>query len=89
MKLLNLDRPFKSELKREIRLLIVMTIAFSIAFSWRQTMFDGTMWMVEKTFNLDRGLMSNLLTSFTITLLGLILILSTSKYLKNMSPYED
>jgi hypothetical protein len=89
MKLLAFDRPFKSELKKEMRLLVLMTIAFSIAFSWRQTMFDATMWVIEKTFNLEHGLTSNILASTTITLLGLILIFLTSKWFKKMEPYES
>jgi hypothetical protein len=50
MKKLLKDQFYKRELKNEIRILIVVTIGFTIAFSWRQTIFDMSLAFINAIF---------------------------------------
>jgi len=77
-------RRFKQEFRRQIRLLIVVTIGFTVAFSWRQTIFDAVQTLVQALFGKE-GLSSSILTSIFITLFGLILIYLASQILKERS----
>jgi len=77
------DKFFQKELKREIRLLIIVTIGFSIAFAWRQTIFDAALSIIRSLFSLGPGVTSSTMASMLITLIGLLLVLLTSKYLKD------
>lgn len=78
------DRFFQRELKKEIRTLIVVTIGFTIAFSWRQTIFDASITLIKSMFNLKSELSSSIVASLFITIIGLILILISSKCLKEI-----
>ena len=77
------DKLFKQELKREIRMLIVVGIGFSIAFAWRQTSFDAALNFVHWLFSTNGTVTSSILASLLITLIGLAIILLTSKFLKD------
>lgn len=75
-------RHFKEEFRKQMRLLIIFTIGFTIAFSWRQTIFDITQTAVQKFFNTQNFFYSTLFTSLTITIFGIIIIFLTSHLLK-------
>lgn len=72
---------FKNEFRKQMRLLIIVTIGFTIAFSWRQTIFDAVQTAVSSVFG-TQGFASSILTSVAITLFGLFLIYLTSHLLK-------
>lgn len=74
-------RNFKEEFRRQMRLLVVVTFGFTIAFSWRQTIFDAVQTAVKKLTNTN-GLSLSLLTSLTITLTSIIIIYLVSQLLK-------
>lgn len=71
---------FREEFRRQVRLLIVVTLGFTIAFTWRQTIFDLTEAFVQKFFT--DGTSSSALTSVVITLSSLAIIYISSKLLK-------
>ena len=73
---------FKKEVKRQVRLLIVVTLGFTIAFSWRQTIFDVFESFIQKIFPTNNTALSSILTSTLITLITLFLILITSYFLQ-------
>ena len=77
------DKLFKQELKREIRMLIVVGIGFSIAFAWRQTSFDAALTFIHWLFNTNGSVTSSILASLLITIIGVIIILLTSKFLRD------
>jgi len=77
------DKLFKQELKREIRMLIVIGIGFSIAFAWRQTSFDAALNIIHWLFSTNGTVTSSILASLLITIIGLALILLVSKFLKD------
>ncbi|MEK6889411.1 MAG: hypothetical protein AABW80_04885 [Nanoarchaeota archaeon] len=74
---------FKKEVKHEIRLLLLFTLGFTIAFTWRQTIFDATSEVIKYIFHPNGIFSLSILTSVLITLVSLILILVFSKILKD------
>jgi hypothetical protein len=73
---------YKREVKREIRIWIIVTLAFTIAFSWRQTIFDVFQAGLHKFFGANGPTILSVLTSTTITLVSIILILLASYFLQ-------
>jgi len=72
---------FKKEFKNQLRLAIAAAIGFIIAFSWR----DFVIKLVGDTYSVLQTAMpitSKFLTAITITLIGVFLIIITSKLLK-------
>ena len=74
-------RNFKKEFKQQLRFLINITLGFTIAFTWRQTIFDAVQTLIQK-FMKAEGLKSSILTSAAITIISLILIYISSQSLK-------
>jgi len=73
---------YKSEVKKQIRLLIVITLGFTIAFTWRQTIFDASQAIVQYLAGINDSVTSSILTSTFITIVSLILILIAAHFLK-------
>lgn len=81
-------RRFKKEFKRQLRLLIIITLGFTIAFTWRQTIFDISRDFVQLITNIQSSSYLSILTSVLITILSLLLIYLTSHLLKESAePY--
>jgi len=76
---------FKNEFRRQIRMIIIVTLGFTIAFTWRQTIFDLSQSFVEFLTHVQSSELSSILTSIFITLLSILLIYITSHLLKNTS----
>lgn len=83
MKIFETKRSFRLEFKRQIRLAIVAAIGFSVAFAWRNAIFDSFQSFVARFLDLQVGhYMTEVYTAIAITLAGVILIFITSKLLK-------
>jgi len=81
---------FKKEVKKEVRLLIFFTFGFTIAFSWRQTIFDGTENLIHHFLTNISSTSLSLLTSVSITIISLIVIWLASKwFMEKPEYYED
>jgi len=76
-------RKFKKEFKRQTRLLVIITLGFTIAFAWRQTIFDLSQSFVRVIIKVESSTSLTILTSLFITILSLILIYFTSHLLKD------
>lgn len=76
-------RLFKRELKKELRFLLTATFGFTIAFTWRQTIFDMSQSFVRFLTRIENNTVSSILASTFITLVSLILIYLASYYLKD------
>ncbi|MBS3089604.1 hypothetical protein J4461_01850 [Candidatus Pacearchaeota archaeon] len=74
---------FRREFKKELRLIIVVTLGFTIAFTWRQTVFDTAQDFVQRLTHIQSSAALSILTSGFITLISLIIILLTSKLLRD------
>jgi hypothetical protein len=77
------DKFFRKELKKEARIFIVVAVAFSVAFAWRQTIFDAALVAVNNLFTINGEIKASILASTLITLIGIIIILLSSKLLKD------
>ena len=78
-----IGRRFKREFKRQIRTLILITLGFTIAFTWRQTIFDLSQSFVKFITNVKSPNTSNILTSIFITIVSVILIYLTAYMFKD------
>jgi putative Mn2+ efflux pump MntP len=83
MKLFETKRSFRLEFKRQIRIAVVAAIGFSIAFAWRNAVFDAFQSFVARFLDVPIGhYLSEVYTAIAITIAGVILIMLTSKLLK-------
>ncbi|MFH1917598.1 MAG: hypothetical protein ABIJ14_00615 [Nanoarchaeota archaeon] len=78
-----LGRKFKREFKKQARLLITITLGFTIAFTWRQTVFDISQSAVQFITHIQNLEISSILTSIFITIISVIFIYLTSHFLKD------
>ncbi|MBI3333998.1 hypothetical protein HYZ97_00750 [Candidatus Pacearchaeota archaeon] len=74
---------FKQEFKAQLRLLIVVTLGFTIAFSWRQTFFDSTQRIVQLITHVQDTTGLSILSSLSITIISLIIIWGTTAWLSD------
>ncbi|MCF7910765.1 hypothetical protein K9L16_03770 [Candidatus Pacearchaeota archaeon] len=78
-----IGRRYKKEFKRQIRMLIIITLGFTIAFTWRQTIFDLSQSFVNLILHTQNSPLSSVLTSIFLTVLSLTLILFTAHLLQD------
>ena len=79
----DIKRSFGQEFKRQIRLAVVAAIGFTIAFAWRNAVFDAFQTYVARILDVQVGhYLTEVYTAIAITIAGVILIFFTSKILK-------
>ncbi len=75
---------YKNEFRKQMRSFIVFTLGFTIAFSWRETIFDGSKnfikWLTGTSNSGSFG------ASIFITLVSILLIFMTTNWLKERHP---
>ncbi|HLC31136.1 MAG TPA: DUF5654 family protein [Candidatus Nanoarchaeia archaeon] len=76
-------RSFKTEFKRQLRFAITAAIGFSIAFAWRNAIFDTFQTAVGRFLDLPlNNPTTEIYTALFITFVALLLLYVTSKLLK-------
>ena len=75
-------RSFEKEFKRQIRFFVIITLGFTIAFTWRQTVFDVSQTFVQFITHIKDSALSSILTSTFITLLSILIIFFTAHFLR-------
>jgi hypothetical protein len=75
-------RKFKKEFKRQLRLAIGAAIGFLIAFAWKDVIFAFVQDTITDLSSLTNIHLVGLLSSLTLTLLGVILLLISSRLLE-------
>jgi hypothetical protein len=84
MKILKTNRSFRKEFKRQLRLAIIAAIGFTVAFAWRNAIFDTFQSFISRIFALaPTHFTTEIYTAITITLAGVAIIFLTSKILKD------
>ena len=84
MKIMQTKRSFRAEFKRQIRLAITAAIGFSIAYAWREAIFETFQNFVTRFLDIQEGhYLSETYTAVFITITGVIIILLTSKLLRD------
>ncbi len=77
------SRSFRLEFKRQVRLALVAAIGFTIAFAWRNAVFDAFESYVSRLMDIPVAhYMTEVYTAIGITLVGVVVIMLTSKLLK-------
>lgn len=83
MKILQTKRSFRAEFKRQIRLAITAAIGFSIAYAWREAIFDTFLSFVTRFLDLNENhYLTETYTAVLITIAGVLIILLTSRILR-------
>jgi len=76
-------KSFRKEFRRQMRLALSAAIGFTVAFAWREAIFQTFQSFVSRFFDLTpEHYSTQIYTATAITLLGVLLILLTSKILK-------
>jgi cation transport ATPase len=79
---------YKDEFRKQMRMIITFTLGFTIAFAWRETIFDwsksAAAWI---THSRDGG--STLGATMFITIFSILLLFLTSRWLGERSSYKS
>jgi len=86
---LSVGRNFKKEFRRQIRMLVIITLGFTIAFTWRQTIFDASQAFVKLFTDVQGSTALSVLTSLFITIVAVLLIYLAAHYLKDNHEIYD
>ncbi|MBU0957403.1 MAG: hypothetical protein KKF56_01185 [Nanoarchaeota archaeon] len=76
------SRSYKKEFKKQLRLAIAAAIGFTIAFSWRNVIFDSVHSLVQNIDKKTTVFQTQFTASLIITVVGVLFILLFSKLLK-------
>lgn len=78
------SRSFKREFKKQLRFAITAAIGFSIAFAWRESVFETFINFVSRFLDIPKEhYLTDVYAALTITIFGVIIIFITSKLLKD------
>lgn len=83
LKRFRVRRSLKKEFKKQIRFALIAAIGFIIAFAWRNTIWDSSRLLIEKFSTAAGVVLTDIYTALFITLFGVILLIITSKLLKD------
>ncbi len=73
---------YRREFRKELRLLIVVTLGFTIGFTWRETIFDLSWALMQFVTKVQAAPALTILTSLFITAISVGLIYLASYFLK-------
>lgn len=83
MKIFNTKRTFRREFKRQLRLAIVAAIGFTVAFAWRNAVYDAFQNWVARILDITpQHYTTETYTALGITLFGVLAIFITSRILR-------
>ncbi|MEI6731515.1 MAG: hypothetical protein WCK90_02425 [archaeon] len=75
---------FKDEFWAEVKLFIIFSMGFTIAFTWRQTIFDTTESLVVWLTAIENSATLSILTSISTTIVALAVIYLVSRLGKDV-----
>jgi hypothetical protein len=83
MKMFNTRRSFRHEFKRQLRLAIVAAIGFTVAFAWRNAVYDTFQNWIARLLDLaPQHYTTETYTALGITLIGVLAIYISSRILR-------
>ena len=84
MKILKKKRSFKSEFRRQLRFAITAGIGFTVAFAWRNAIFDTFLDIVSRILKVaPNHFLTEIYTAIFITAVAVLAIFITSKILRD------
>ncbi len=79
---LKTNKSFKKEFKKQLRFAITAAIGFSIAYAWRNAIYDSMQNYVARILDVvPNHYLTEVYTALTLTALGVLLIFITSQIL--------
>jgi len=83
IKIHDTKRSFKKEFKRQVRMAVTAAIGFTIAFAWKESVFDAVLNFTSRLLDLaPEHYSTKIYAAIFVTLLGVLLIFLTSKMLR-------
>ena len=83
MRLIKTKKNFRKEFRRQLRYAIAAAVGFLIVFAWKEAILQGTRSLVEKFAQATQVATSEVSTALVITVIGVIIIVISSKMLKD------
>lgn len=86
MKKIKIQKSFKREFKKQVRMSITAAIGFLIAFAWRESIFLMATNFTSKILDISQEhYQAQIYSAILMTIIGIIIILITSKIFKEKS----
>lgn len=76
-------KSFRKEFKRQLKYAIAAGVGFLIAYAWKEAIFNSAEQVMEKIINTGKVAISNISTSIFITIIGVIIIIISSRLLRD------
>jgi hypothetical protein len=83
MRVLKTKKNFWKELKRQLKYAIAAAVGFLIAFAWKDAIYNAVHEIVVMFEDSTKGVTSEVSTAIVITVIGVLIILLSSKLLKD------
>lgn len=83
MRLIKTKKNFRKEFKRQLRYAIAAAAGFLIIFAWREAILESVRDLVVKFEENARYVSSEIFTAMVITVIAVLIILLSSKILKD------
>ena len=83
MRILKAKRTFRKEFKRQIKYAVAAAVGFMIAFVWKDALLKSSEELVDKFLETARVSVSSISTAVFVTILGVLVILITSRLLRD------
>ena len=81
--MLKVRRSFRLEVKRQLRLAIASAIGFTIAFGWKEAIFEGMINYVSRIMDVNPDhYLTNTYTAIAMTFLGVLCIFISARLLR-------
>ena len=82
MKYLKTKKSFRKEFRRQLRLAVVAAMGFIVAYAWRNAIYRAAENLIGHLIGNQQFVLTELLTALLITFCAVIVILITTKLLK-------
>ena len=76
-------RSFKKELKRQIKYAIAAAVGFTIAFAWKEAIWNSAENLAERFFNEAKDSVNNFSTAIVISIIGVLIILISARLFRD------
>ena len=76
-------KSFKKEFKRQIKWAIIAAVGFIVAFAWRNAIYNSSQSIVEKFTDAADLILTEFYTAIFVTIVGVLLIMLSSKILRD------
>ena len=82
MRILKTKKSFRKEFRRQLKYAIAAAVGFLIAFAWRDAIYNAVHEVVSKFEETTKGMTSEISTAVFITIVGVLIILISSRLLR-------